>query len=93
MMDPSDTRYEILSLARDFLQSLGVNGFSFQTIADAFGIRKASIHSYFKSKEEMGLALVNDYIEAFAAWAKDLENEPSGLEADERWRAARARAR
>ncbi len=47
----NNTKKEALQLAKNYLQTLGFNGFSFQTIADALGIRKASLHYYFSSKE------------------------------------------
>lgn len=64
----SDTKKEALNLAKHYLQTLGFNGFSFQTIADALGIRKASLHYYFASKEEMGLALLDEYERGYREW-------------------------
>ena len=66
----SDTKTQALELAKTYLQTLGFNGFSFQTIADALGIKKASLHYYFASKEEMGLALIDDYEEGYQAWVE-----------------------
>lgn len=66
----SDTKTQALELAKTYLQTMGFNGFSFQTIADALGIKKASLHYYFASKEEMGLALINDYEEGYQAWVE-----------------------
>ncbi len=66
----SDTKTQALELAKTYLQTLGFNGFSFQTIADALGIKKASLHYYFASKEEMGLALIDDYEEGYLAWVE-----------------------
>lgn len=66
----SDTKTQALELAKTYLQTLGFNGFSFQTIADALGIKKASLHYYFASKEEMGLALIKDYEEGYKTWVE-----------------------
>lgn len=66
----SDTKTQALELAKTYLQTMGFNGFSFQTIADALGIKKASLHYYFASKEEMGLALIKDYEEGYKAWVE-----------------------
>lgn len=63
------TKTQALDLAKKYLQTLGFNGFSFQTIADSLGIKKASLHYYFSSKEEMGLALLDDYEEGHKSWA------------------------
>lgn len=66
----SDTKTQALELAKTYLQTLGFNGFSFQTIADALGIKKASLHYYFASKEAMGLALIKDYEDGYKAWVE-----------------------
>lgn len=73
----SDTKTKALNLAREYLQTLGFSGFSFQTIADKLGIRKASLHYYFASKEEMGLVLLNDYEDGHKNWALKVQNLPS----------------
>jgi TetR/AcrR family transcriptional repressor of nem operon len=64
----NNTKKEALKIAKHYLQTLGFNGFSFQTIADALGIRKASLHYYFSSKEEMGIAILKEYEIAYKAW-------------------------
>lgn len=63
-----DTRTRALDLGRHYLQTQGFNGFSFQMIADELGIKKASLHYYFASKEDMGLALLKDYEESYEKW-------------------------
>jgi TetR/AcrR family transcriptional repressor of nem operon len=70
---PNDTKSEALLIAKTYLQTLGFNGFSFQTIADALGIRKASLHYYFSSKEDMGIALLKEYEIAFENWIVKVE--------------------
>lgn len=73
----TDTKTKALDLARESLQTMGFSGFSFQNIADKLGIKKASLHYYFASKEEMGLALLNDYEESHKAWALRVHDLPS----------------
>ena len=73
----TDTKTKALDLGREYLQTLGFSGFSFQTIADTLGIKKASLHYYFASKEEMGLALLSDYEESHKAWATKVQELPS----------------
>lgn len=51
-------RQRILDLAEEMLLSRGYEGFSYQDIADAIGIRKASIHHHFTAKEDLGSAIV-----------------------------------
>ena len=67
-MASPDTKTRALDLARHYLQTLGFNGFSFQTVADALGIRKASLHYYFASKEDLALALLDGYISEYETW-------------------------
>ena len=61
----SDTREEILDLAETLIQTRGYSAFSYQDISDALGIRKASIHYHFPSKTDLGIAVVERYVERF----------------------------
>lgn len=63
----SDTRARILDTAQALLQRKGYNGFSYADIAGAVQIKTATIHYYFKAKEDLGLALVEAYAETMAA--------------------------
>jgi TetR/AcrR family transcriptional regulator, transcriptional repressor for nem operon len=63
----SKTAEEILDLAEALIQTRGYSAFSYQDIADALGIRKASIHYHFPSKTELGIAVVDRYAERFGA--------------------------
>ncbi|WP_413585202.1 TetR/AcrR family transcriptional regulator [Bdellovibrio sp. HCB274] len=69
-----ETKKLALEAAKNHLQLRGYNGFSFQDIADELGIRKASLHYYFASKEDLGLALIEDYSQAFQDWLKKYED-------------------
>ncbi|WP_413558499.1 TetR/AcrR family transcriptional regulator [Bdellovibrio sp. HCB209] len=69
----SATKLQAIEIAKGYLQLRGFNGFSFQDIADELGIRKASLHYYFASKEDLGLALIEDYTHSFQEWAKKHE--------------------
>ncbi len=50
-------------MAEALIQSRGYNGFSYQDIADALDIRKASIHYHFAGKAELGHAVMQRYRE------------------------------
>lgn len=63
----SETAEQILDLAEMLIQTRGYSAFSYQDIADSLGIRKASIHYHFPSKAELGIAVVDRYIERFEA--------------------------
>jgi TetR/AcrR family transcriptional repressor of nem operon len=64
-MDAQDTRSRILDAAQGLIQRLGVNAISYQHISDAVGIRKASIHHHFPTKEDLVEALIRRYAEGF----------------------------
>jgi TetR/AcrR family transcriptional regulator, transcriptional repressor for nem operon len=63
----SETAEQILDLAETLIQTRGYSAFSYQDIADSLGIRKASIHYHFASKADLGVAVVDRYIERFGA--------------------------
>ena len=63
----SETAEQILDLAETLIQTRGYSAFSYQDVADSLGIRKASIHYHFASKAELGVAVVDRYIERFGA--------------------------
>lgn len=63
----SETAEQILDLAETLIQTRGYSAFSYQDIADALGIRKASIHYHFPSKTDLGVAVIDRYIARFDA--------------------------
>jgi TetR/AcrR family transcriptional regulator, transcriptional repressor for nem operon len=71
----SDTKSKLLDAAALLVQTRGYNGFSFHDLADAVGIRTASIHYHFPTKGDLGEALVNRYTANFLAvlGAPDIE--------------------
>ncbi|HJZ89758.1 MAG TPA: TetR/AcrR family transcriptional regulator [Gemmataceae bacterium] len=64
-MDDTDTRSRILDAAQELIQRLGANAISYQHISDAVGIRKASIHHHFPTKEDLIEALIKRYAAYF----------------------------
>lgn len=54
-------RTKILEIAENLLREKGYNGWSYQHIASAMGIKKASIHYYFPRKEDLGCELLHHY--------------------------------
>jgi TetR/AcrR family transcriptional repressor of nem operon len=56
-----DTRQELLVEAELLVRTRGYSGFSFAHLAEAVGIRKASIHYYFHTKDDLATALVAAY--------------------------------
>jgi len=72
-----DMRTEALKLGQDYLQKLGFNGFSFQTIADSLGIKKPSLHYYFATKQDLGLALIEEYKYQYESWTQKVHLLPA----------------
>lgn len=60
-MATPDTRTRLLDTAQGLVQRRGWNAFSFKDLAEAVGIRTASIHYHFPAKADLGLALVERY--------------------------------
>ena len=63
----ADRKTEIIEAAADLLQSGSFSSFSYQDISDILGIRKASIHHHFRTKEDLGVALAEYYREWYKA--------------------------
>lgn len=63
----SGTADQILDLAEMLIQTRGYSAFSYQDISDALGITKASIHYHFASKADLGIAVVDRYVDRFGA--------------------------
>ena len=63
----SETADKILDLAERLIQTRGCSAFSYQDIADALKIRKASIHYHFESKTDLVTAVIDRYTEKFDA--------------------------
>jgi TetR/AcrR family transcriptional regulator, transcriptional repressor for nem operon len=58
-------RDEILDAAEGMIRTLGFNGFSTRDVAEAVGIRAASVHYYFPTKADLGVAVANRYTRRF----------------------------
>jgi TetR/AcrR family transcriptional regulator, transcriptional repressor for nem operon len=64
-MNAKDTRTQILDIAQDLIQRVGVNAMSYQDISEAVGIRKASIHYHFPTKDDLVAVLLDRYNDYF----------------------------
>lgn len=60
-MQAPDTRSNLLSKAEALVRGRGYSGFSYADLAEAVGIRKASIHHHFPTKTDLALALLEAY--------------------------------
>ncbi|MDA0268923.1 MAG: helix-turn-helix domain containing protein, partial [Cyanobacteria bacterium] len=61
----SQTAQQILDVAQILVRQRGYSAFSYADISDRVGIRKASIHYHFPSKDELVRALVMRYRQTF----------------------------
>lgn len=64
-MNSSNTQTQILDAAQELIQRVGLNAMSYADISKAVGIRKASIHYHFATKESLVAALLDRYSDCF----------------------------
>ncbi len=69
---------EILDVTQTLVQQHGYHGFSFRDVAKSVGIKSASVHYHFPTKELLGAALARRYTDATLAHLGD----PSDLNKD-----------
>ena len=72
-----NTKQTLLNHASELIRTRGYTGFSYADLAERVGIRKASIHHHFPSKEDLGVALVEQYIEQFEVSLREIEGPPT----------------
>lgn len=56
-----ETRERIMDSALTLMQTRGFNAFSYRDVADEVGVRSASIHHYFPTKEDLGKEVIRLY--------------------------------
>ena len=59
------TAARVMDVAEALIQQRGYSGFSFDDVARAVGIRKASVHHHFRTKSDLVTALAWRYTERF----------------------------
>lgn len=59
------TRTDLLVTAELLLRTKGYAAFSYADLADEIGIKKASIHHHFPTKEHLGAAVIESYLFRF----------------------------
>lgn len=60
-----DMRQTLIDQATQLVRRSGYAGFSYADLSAVVGIRKASIHHHFATKEDLGLGMVEAYGETF----------------------------
>ena len=72
---PEPTKDRLLAAAEARLRRTGYNGFSFRDLAEDIGIKSASVHHHFPTKEALAVKLAESYTERFM---KALADAPTG---------------
>lgn len=74
-MKRGEMREKILDVGEAMVQQRGMNGVSFREIADAIGVKSASIHYHFPSKDDFALALTERYSKRFLVAGQEIAKQ------------------
>lgn len=69
----SDTASQILDVAEQLVQVRGFNAFSYADVAADLGLTNAALHYHFRSKSELGEALIERYAIRFHAALDEID--------------------
>ncbi|MEN9599510.1 MAG: hypothetical protein RL596_1829 [Bacteroidota bacterium] len=72
----TDTKQEILSIARDLMKKVGYNAFSYSDISKQLNIKNAAVHYHYPTKEDLLADIVNTYIDDYKKLDEGLVNAP-----------------
>ncbi|MBS0268479.1 MAG: TetR/AcrR family transcriptional regulator [Proteobacteria bacterium] len=72
----TDTKTLLLQEAETLLRTRGYAAFSYADLSERVGIRKASIHHHFPTKEDLGVAVIDTYLERFKEDLDELATKP-----------------
>ena len=78
MAETADSRAAILDAAKLLFMQEGFRGISMRQIAEAVGVTKAALYYHFKDKEELFVAIVEEYLVATSTMIDEV--------AERRWR-------
>jgi TetR/AcrR family transcriptional regulator, transcriptional repressor for nem operon len=78
LMTKATTRNRILEHAGRIVLQKGFNNTGIQEILESAGVPKGSFYFYFKSKDDLGLALIDHYSQAGASMRDALMTEAEG---------------
>lgn len=65
---------EILRVGQALIQTQGYDGFSFRDVADAVGIKSASVHYHYPSKADLALAVAESYRHQFLGLLAEIDD-------------------
>lgn len=69
----TDRKTQILDAAAELLQSRSFTSFSYHDLSEQLGIRKASIHYHFATKEVLGVALTERYLSDYTTSLHEID--------------------
>lgn len=75
------TRDVLVRTAERLMRTRGYTAFSYADLAETVGIRKASIHHHFPTKEDLGTAIVEEYIFRVHSEFERIEGHHQGVRA------------
>ncbi len=78
MKQANTTEQRILASAKDFIRTRGYNGFSFHDIGQEVGIRTPSVHHHFRTKSDLGKALLTQERCAIGKSLRAIDAEAGG---------------
>jgi AcrR family transcriptional regulator len=64
----TDTRDRILDIGERMMMQVGYHGLTFHDIADELGVKTAAVHYHFRTKADLGVAVLVRYGVKFDAW-------------------------
>lgn len=73
------TRSDLLTSAEILLRTKGYAAFSYADLAEDIGIKKASIHHHFPTKESLAIAIVESYLFRFRNQLECINDENTGI--------------
>ena len=73
MNKQNPTYNNLLDAAQDLVQKNGFNAFSYKHLSETVGIKTASIHYHFPSKQDLGEAMTRRYRQKFNAVIEKIE--------------------
>lgn len=72
-----DTRQHLLNTGREILAARGFSSVGLSTLLQQAGVPKGSFYHYFKSKEQFGQALLEDYFSQYLIELEALFSQPN----------------
>lgn len=78
MADTADSRAAILEAAKHLFMEDGFRGISMRQIAEAVGVTKAALYYHFQDKEDLFVAIVEQYLIAMSALIDEVSTANTG---------------